>query len=162
MLKPQDLIVVQVNGTNPETRQTKAFSARFTGEGVRVDDFGNPMPAKPGLTNLPTGTGGGAVAIPEFPHAAFASAQAKGDLKGVKEIQLSYAQALNAVEKQNGGVNPLQQIVSRVLDYAYQNEGFLAQDGNGFVLKQENLSVTPVTVQDKTIYQISGTAVYGG
>lgn len=169
-MQAQDIIMVNVTGTNGQTRNQKTISRQFNGQGQRLNDDGKVDNASPeALRNLPGGDGS---AAPEFPAADFASAQAQtssadvsvkqAGLAKIKQIQLAFAQQITAWEKSLGGGNEKLQLAKSVLDYCKEFHGFREEDGNWFVIKLENLDVTTTKLNDgRTMYQVAGTAVFG-
>lgn len=169
-MQNQDIIMVNVTGTNGQTRNQKTISRQFNGLGQRLNDDGKVDGASPeALRNLPGGSG---TAAPEFPSAAFAAAQSKTTssdssvkaqgLAEIKQIQLAFAQQITAWEKSLGGGNEKLQLAKSVLDYTKEFHGFREEDGNWFVIKLENLDVTTTKLNDgRTMYQVAGTAVFG-
>lgn len=170
-MQPQDIIIVNVTGTNGQTRHQKNISRSFNGQGQRLNDDGK-VTDEGGevLRNLPTG--GAAGDQPVFPLEKFQAAAKKMSSPNAAEraaavqeqqnIQLAYADQLTAWEKKQGGGNEKLQIAKSVLDYCKEFHGFHEEDGNWFVMKLDNLEVTTGTLPDKrTYYQVSGTAVFG-
>ena len=169
-MQQNDIIMVNVTGTNGTTRNQKTISRQFNGAGQRLNDNGQvDLSTGEVLRNLPTGSG---VAAPEFPQAEFAAAQAKmgssdpavkaQGVKEVKEIQLAFATLINQWEKQQGGGSEKLVLVKSVLNYTKEFHGFSEEDGNHFVIKPENLDVTTVALADgRSMYQVAGTAVFG-
>lgn len=169
-MNTQDIIMVNVTGTNGATRHQKTISRQFNGAGQRLTDDGKvDVTATEVLRNLPGGSG---TAAPEFPSAEFAAAQAKTasnnpslkqeGLTEIKAIQLAYANQINAWEKSQGGGNEKLQLAKSVLEYTKEFHDFKEVDGDWFVMKLENLDVTTVKLNDgRTMYQVTGTAIFG-
>lgn len=162
MPKPSDIILLNVVGTNGVTRKTKPVQRRFNGIGEQIDDAGKPVPGTPGLSGLP-GEGGASTA-PVFPQEQYSKALAKG-LSGAqeaKDILFAHSQQVVQWEKSGGGGSEEMGIVNAALNYCYTVEGFLPQDGDGFVLKRENLNITkqPLT-EGRQLWTVQGTAIYG-
>lgn len=161
-MKASDIIVINVVGTNKETRQTKAILARFNGLGQEIDLAGNLTgSASNVLKGLPTGAG---VKPPAFPSEAFAAAQAEG-LAGAdkaRAILLAFTEQMQAWEQGQGGGTTQVQIIKSVLEFANRVHGMKQEDHAGFVLKPENLDVQTKEVDgSQTIYTVSGTAIFG-
>ena len=161
-MQQNDIIMVNVTGTNGTTRHQKTITRRFNGAGLPLNDNGQVDGANTErLRNLPTG----AVAkAPDFPMAEFVAAQAQGaaGLSSIKAIQIAYAEQFAAWEKSQGGGNESLQIAKSVLEYAKEFHGFQEVDGDHFIMKLENLDVVSTTLADgRTLYTTSGTAVFG-
>lgn len=157
-----DIIMVNVVGTNGTTRHQKTITAKFNGGGLPLNADGKIDGASTEvLRGLPNGSVSKA---PDFPATAFAAAQAKG-LAGVDEIkaiQIAYAEQFAAWEKSQGGGNANLQLAKSVLEYAKEYHGFIETDGDAFVMKLENLDVSTTTLNDgRTLYTVAGTAVFG-
>lgn len=157
-----DIIMVNVTGTNGTTRHQKTITRRFNGAGLPLNDDGQIDAGNAEtLRNLPTGQTSKA---PDFPMAQFVAAQAKGaeGLDEIKAIQLAYAEQFAAWEKSQNGGNENLQIAKSVLEYAKEFHGFKESDGDHFVMKLENLDVVTTTLKDgRTLYTTTGTAVFG-
>lgn len=169
-MKANDIVMVNVTGTNGTTRHQKNISRSFNGAGERLTDNGQvDNSSGERLRNLP---GAASAAAPEFPTAQFAQAQqdtgssdpavkAKG-VETIKSIQIAYAQLIQQWEKAQGGGNEKLVLAKSVLEYAKEFHGFKEVDGDWFVMKLENLDVTTTTLNDgRTMYQVAGTAVFG-
>lgn len=161
-MQQNDIIMVNVVGTNGTTRHQKTITAKFNGAGLPLNADGKiDGSSTEVLRNLPNGTVSKA---PDFPAAAFAAAQAKG-LAGVDEIkaiQIAYAEQFAAWEKSQGGGNTNLQLAKAVLEYAKEFHGFIETDGDAFVMKLENLDVSTTTLNDgRTLFTVAGTAVFG-
>lgn len=167
-MQSNDIVMVNVTGTNGSTRHQKTITRQFNGAGQRLDDNGQVDPASTEvLRSLP---GAASAAPPEFPASAVAAAHAKAanpatkaeGVKEIKEIQLAFAQQMTAWEKQSGGGNEKVTLAKSVLEYTKEFHGFREEDGDHFVMKLENLDVTTVPLNDgRTMYQVAGTAVFG-
>lgn len=158
-----DIIMVNVTGTNGTTRHQKTITRRFNGAGLPLNDDGQ-VDASNGevLRNLPNG--GTVAKAPDFPTSQFLAAQGKGaaGIEEIKAIQIAYAEQFAAWEKSQGGGNENLQIAKSVLDYAKEFHGFQEVDGDHFVMKLENLDVVTTTLKDgRTLYTTTGTAVFG-
>jgi hypothetical protein len=161
-VQQNDIIMVNVTGTNGTTRHQKTITRRFNGAGTPLNDDGQAdLGNKEQLRNLPSGA---MTQAPDFPTAQFIAAQSKG-LDGVNEIkaiQIAYAEQFAAWEKSQGGGNENLQVAKSVLDYAKEFHGFREEDGDHFVMKLENLDVVTTTLSDgRTLYTTTGTAVFG-
>lgn len=161
-MQTNDIIMVNVTGTNGTTRHQKTITRRFNGAGLPLNDDGQvDATSKEVLRNLPNGAVSKA---PDFPMAQFAAAQAKGaeGLAEIKAIQLAYAEQFSAWEKSQGGGNESLQIAKAVLEYTKEFHGFQETDGDHFVMKLENLDVVSTTLADgRTLNTVSGTAIFG-
>lgn len=150
-------IVVNVVGTNEATRQRKFVNARFNLLGQAVDDTGNVAPSKPGLKlNL-----SGAAKAPDFPAGEYATAQASGNPESVNAVIVKHAEQVEAWQNASGGGTPELQIANAVHAYCIKEEGFLATDGQGYVLSLDNLDVKTDTLESGVLYTVAGTAVFG-
>lgn len=170
-MQTQDIIIVNVTGTNGATRHQKNISRTFNGAGQPLNDDGKVRnDIDEVLLNLPTG--GAAGDQPVFPQDKFndavkrMSSQSASDraqaVQAQKEIQLAYADQLTAWEKKQGGGNEKLQIAKSVLEYTKTYHEFHEEDGNWFVMKLDNLEVVQSSLPDKrSVYQVSGTAVFG-
>lgn len=161
-MQQNDIIMVNVTGTNGTTRHQKTITRRFNGAGLPLNDDGQVDGTSPDrLRSLPTGTVSKA---PDFPTAQFIAAQGKGaaGIDEIKSIQIAYAEQFAAWEKSQGGGNENLQIAKAVLDYTKEFHGFQEVDGDHFVMKLENLDVVTTTLKDgRTLYTTTGTAVFG-
>lgn len=161
-MQQNDIIMVNVTGTNGTTRHQKTITRRFNGAGFPLNDDGQVDGASiDRLRNLPTGLVSKA---PDFPMAQFAEAQGKGTagLADIKAIQIAYAEQFAAWEKSQGGGNESLQIAKAVLDYTKEFHGFQENDGDHFVMKLENLDVVSTGLADgRTLSTVSGTAIFG-
>jgi hypothetical protein len=161
-MQQNDIIMVNVVGTNGTTRHQKTISEKFNGAGLPLNADGQVDGVRADrLRNLPNGS---VTKAPDFPAVAFAAAQAKG-LAGVDEIkaiQIAYAEQFAAWEKSQGGGNANLQVAKSVLEYAKEFHSFIETDGDAFVMKLENLDVSTTTLNDgRTLYTVAGTAVFG-
>jgi hypothetical protein len=166
-----DIIIVNVTGTNGATRHQKNISRTFNGAGQPLNDDGKIRDdINEVLRNLPTG--GATGDQPVFPQEQFNAAVKKMSaptaaeraqaVQEQKNIQLAYADQLSAWEKKQGGGNEKLQIAKAVLEYTKEYHEFHEEDGNWFVMKLDNLEVVQGTLPDKrSVYQVSGTAVFG-
>ena len=151
----QDTILVNVNGTNKETREQKAVFGRFNGEGAPIDNTGNVISGT-ALKFL-----GDVSDAPAFPIAEYTAAVKSGDLEGMAAITSAHQDLVEAWTENQGGSKELQ-IANAVLEYCVTEHGFLRDDGNGFVLKLDNLDVQRNELKDgRKMYTVSGTAVFG-
>lgn len=161
-MQNNDIIMVNVTGTNGTTRHQKTITRRFNGAGLPLNDDGMvDAGSKEALRNLPTGIVSKA---PDFPAAEFAAAQAKGPAGAseIKAIQLAYAEQFAAWEKAQGGGNEALQIAKSVLEYTKEFHGFREEDGDHFVMKLENLDVVQTALKDgRSLFTTTGTAVFG-
>ena len=158
-----DIIMVNVTGTNGTTRHQKTITRRFNGAGLPLNDDGQvDGTSKEVLRNLP---GGATSKAPDFPTEAFLAAQAKGiaGIAEIKAIQVAFAEQFVAWEKSQGGGNENLQVAKSVLEYAKEFHGFIDNgDGDAFIMKLENLDVVTTTLKDsRTLFTVSGTAVFG-
>jgi hypothetical protein len=153
----KNLILLNVIGTNGQTRQQKVVAERFDTEGHILDAQGNVVPGKPGLTLML-----GGVAAPDFPALEYAAAQKSGDKAKISAVLLAHSEMVAAWEASNEGGTDELKIAKACLQYCVDHQGFLDHDGDGFVLKLENLDIT---VNDLTtggkLYTVAGTAVFG-
>lgn len=169
-MQANDIVMVNVTGTNGTTRHQKNISRSFNGAGSRINDNGQVDDTTGEvLRNLPGASSG---AAPEFPAAEFAQAQkdtgssdpavkAKG-VEKIKAIQIAYATLIQQWEKSQGGGNEKLVLAKAVLEYTKEFHGFKETDGDWFVMKLENLDVTTTALNDgRTMYQVAGTAVFG-
>ena len=151
----ENTILVNVNGTNKETREQKAVFGRFNGEGKPIDNTGNVISGT-ALALLGTATD-----APAFPIAEYTAAVKAGDIDGMAAITSAHQDVVEAWTENQGGSVELQ-IANAVLDYCVKEHGFLREDGNGFVLKLDNLDVQRNELKDgRKMYTVSGTAVFG-
>lgn len=162
-MQTQDIVMINVTGTNGTTRHQKTITRRFNGMGLPLNDDGQVDAANAEvLRNLPTGA---AVSkAPDFPTAQFLAAQGKGaaGIDEIKAIQIAYAEQFAAWEKSQGGGNANLQIAKSVLEYTKEFHGFIETDGDAFVMKLENLDVTQTTLKDgRSLFTVAGTAVFG-
>lgn len=168
MLNPNDTILVSVVGTEGKSRATKHVTARFNSDGTAVNEMGVPQPFKAGIDLTGFNGGGEAPKIPDFPIAQFQALQRAGDKTGVERLQYEYNKALQMVQAGGGvvggGVQALYGALAKaVIKYLKDNEGFSdsENDEDRFVLKAENVEITPTKVNGAVIYTVSGTAVFG-
>jgi len=151
----QDTILVNVNGTNKDTRQQKAVFGRFNGLGNPIDNTGSVI-AGAGLK-----LAGGVAEAPPFPIAEYQAAVKAKDTEAMQDITSAHADVVEAWSENQGGSTELQ-IANAVLDYCVTEHTFLREDGNGFVLKLDNLDVQRNELKDGAVmYTVSGTAVFG-
>jgi hypothetical protein len=161
-MQSNDIVMVNVTGTNGTTRHQKTISRRFNGAGLPLNDDGKPVgDSAEVLRNLPSGT---ATKAPDFPTAKFLEAQGKGaeGAAEIKAIQIAYAQQFSDWEKSQGGGSENLQVAKSVLEYAKEFHAFQETDGDHFVMKLDNLDVVTTTLSDgRTLYTVTGTAVFG-
>jgi hypothetical protein len=163
-MQQNDIIMVNVTGTNGTTRHQKTITRRFNGAGLPLNDDGQVDVTSPEvLRNLPNS---GAVAkAPDFPTAQFLAAQGKGaaGIDEIKAIQIAYAEQFAAWEKSQGGGNENLQVAKSVLEYTKEFHNFAEVDNaEQFIMKLENLDVVTTTLKDgRTLATVSGTAVFG-
>lgn len=169
-MQSNDIIMVNVTGTNGTTRNQRTISRSFDGTGKRLNEAGQQdTNSAEILRNLPSGAVAEPPAFPAEAHAAalgkMASSNAATKAAGVeeaKQIQLAYAEQINAWEKLQGGGNEKLQIAKAVLEFTKEFHEFREDDGNHFVMKLENLDVTTTALADgRTMYQVTGTAIFG-
>jgi hypothetical protein len=165
-----DIVMVNVTGTNGSTRHQKNVSRQFSGAGIRLTDDGKPDTSSGEvLRNLPTGA---STAAPDFPAAKFAEIQAltaskDGAVKAkavadLKALNYAFAEQVQKWEKASGGGDENLQIAKSVLAYAKEFHDFRETDGDWFVMKLENLDVTQIKLNDgRSMFQVTGTAVFG-
>jgi hypothetical protein len=157
-----DIVMINVTGTNGTTRHQKTITRRFNGAGLPLNDDGQvDASSAEALRNLPSG---GGVKAPDFPTAQFLAAQSKGfeGVDEIKTIQIAYAEQFAAWEKSQGGGNENLQIAKSVLGYAKEFHGFQEVDGDHFVMKLENLDVVTTQLKDgRTLFTTTGTAIFG-
>jgi hypothetical protein len=162
-MQQNDIIMVNVVGTNGTTRHQKTIAEKFNGAGNILNQDGQiDGTRKDVLRNLPNGAT--VSKAPDFPTSQFLAAQAKGaaGIEEIKAIQIAYAEQFAAWEKSNGGGNENLQVAKAVLDYAKEFHGFQETDGDHFVMKLENLDVVTTTLNDgRTLFTVGGTAVFG-
>jgi hypothetical protein len=168
-MQANDIVILNVTGTNGATRHQKTITRRFNGAGQPLNDDGKvDGGSQEVLRDLPNGD---AVSkAPDFPQAEFFAAQqmtqnpATRDegVEKLKTIQLAWANQLQAWESSsNGGSEPVQ-IAKSALAYLKEFHGFREDDGDWFVLKQENLDVVQTQLPDsRSLYTVSGTAIFG-
>ena len=157
-----DIIMVNVTGTNGTTRHQKTITRRFNGAGQPLNDNGQvDFGSTEVLRNLPTGSSAPA---PDFPIEKFKAAQAKG-AAGAAElsaIQVAYAEQYSQWEKSQSGGSESLETAKSVLAYTKEFHDFREEDGNHFVMKLENLDVSQQKLNDgRTLSTVSGTAVFG-
>lgn len=159
-MQANDIVLVNVTGTNGTTRHQKTIARRFNGAGQALNDNGQvDVTAKEALRNLPSGV---AANPPEFPMAEFNAASAAKDIARLKAIQLAYGTKLKEWEQAQGGGSEELQIAKSVLEYTKEFHGFRETDGDHFIMKLENLDVTKAPLPDgRTVYTVAGTAVFG-
>jgi hypothetical protein len=157
-MKNNDLILVNVVGTNPQSRQQKVVSRRFTGLGIAIDTEGQPTGQAP--LNV-AGMAGGNKA-PDFPVAEYIAAQAEGK-EQVDAVMLAHSERIAAWEKSGTGGSVELKLAKAVQEYCVENEGFIADgDGDGYILKLENLDVKVDNLPDnRDLWLVQGTAVFG-
>jgi hypothetical protein len=157
-----DIIMVNVTGTNGTTRHQKTITRRFNGAGLPLNDDGQvDGQSAEVLRNLPSGQ---VTKAPDFPTTQFLAAQSKGaaGIEEIKAIQIAYAEQFAAWEKSQGGGNENLQIAKSVLEYTKEFHGFVEVDSDAFVMKLENLDVVTTTLKDsRSLFTVSGTAVFG-
>jgi len=157
-----DIVMINVTGTNGTTRHQKTITRRFNGDGMPLNDDGQVEAGNvERLRSLPNGL---VVQAPDFPTSQFLTAQQKGSagIDEIKAIQIAYAEQFAAWEKSQGGGNENLQIAKSVLEYAKEFHAFREEDGDHFVMKLENLDVVTAQLKDgRTLYTTTGTAVFG-
>jgi hypothetical protein len=161
-MQQNDIVIVNVVGTNGSTRNQKTVTRRFNGAGQPLNDDGQVSGASAeALRNLPSGE---TQKAPDFPMPEYLAAQNKGaaGAEEVQQILIAHAERTEAWKKSIGGGNEDLQIVKSVIEYTKEFHNFKEQDGNWFVIKPENLAVTKQTLPDKrTLFTVAGTAVFG-
>lgn len=161
-MQSTDLIFVNVSGVNGSTRNTKAVSRSFNGDGVIIDDQGKVVPGTiEVLRNLPTGQN---TQAPEFPMAEFQAARAKG-VAGAAElnaIQAAYQKQLKTWQDSQSGGTVEAQLAKSVLAYLKEFHNFREKDeGEFFYVRAEDLDVTVNETKGRKTYVVAGTAVFG-
>lgn len=150
-------IILNVTGIHPQTRQQRCVFKRFDGQGNEVDASGAVLQG-PTLKGL----GLSATPAPAFPQDKFQAAAAKGNYAEMNAISVAHAEQVAAWQQAQGGGSDELQVGRASLDYLYQNHGFLAQDGDGFVIKMDNIDVTKNELKDGGYhFLVTGTAVFG-
>lgn len=156
-----DLIFINVTGTNPGSRDRRTISRRFNGDGQEIGDTGTPSISTRTLKNLPGNTSD-AAPMPQFPDEEMKQAVLAKDTAAMKAIQVAFADQIDAYEAAQGSTNAHVQLVDSVVNHLVEYDGFLTTDGNGFVVKPENLEVSITNAPNgATVYQVSGTAIFG-
>ena len=156
-MQTSDFIILTVTGRNPETRGTIDVLERFNGQGLVVDGSGNTVSGKNGLKLALGGS-----KAPEFPVQEYEAARQAGDKEKMNQLMVASAERLSAWQQQAGGGSEQLQLVRAAIQWLVEEKGFLTTDGNGFVIKEDNLDVTSqVNKEGRTIYTIAGTAVFG-
>ena len=156
-MQANDFIILTVTGRNPETRGTVDVLERFNGTGKVVDGSGNVVEGKLGLKIALGGT-----QAPSFPQQEFEAARAAGDKTKMHEIMVAAAEQLSAWESQSEGGSEQLQLVRAAIAWLVAEKGFLTEDGDGYVIKEDNLDVTSqLNKEGRTIWTIAGTAVFG-
>jgi hypothetical protein len=161
-MQSTDIIMVNVSGVNGTTRNTKAISRSFNGDGFETDDSGVVKASSvERLRNLPTGQN---TEAPAFPHADFEAARKLGQAGAakVKEIQEGYNKLYNSWIASLSGGSVEAQLAKSVLAYCLEFHNFRTKDeGEFFVLRPEDLEVTVNEVKGRKTYVVAGTAVFG-
>jgi len=145
------IIMLNVVGTNPTTRTQKPVTARFdVATGALISGEG------PFTMALAVGS-----AVPDFPIATYQVAQAANDLEAVSKILIAHAEQVKAAKASGGGSRELQ-IAREAQRYCVEKHGFIVEDGDGYVLKLENLDVQVNKLPDGgELFVVAGTAVFG-
>lgn len=158
-MQTQDLIFIDVVGTNGSTRQQRAILHRFNGAGQPIDDKGNSVGGNALPGSFPIG---GGAPVPPFPTADYNKLAAANDADGVKTLLKSYQQQVEAASIGSGSGSEEVQLVDRIMGFLSKYEGVQEQDGNHFVLNRKDLSVTVLPLHDgRKLYKVTGAAVFG-
>jgi len=159
-MKSTDIIYIRVAGTNPSTREQKRVSKRFNGIGQELADNGEVLAGGATLKGLAEASSAGE--MPVMP-AAYFKAQEDGDIAKIKQLLTEHSEKIAAWQSANGGGSPEVRLAKAALQYCYDNEGFLPNDGNGYVLKLENLDVKTDTIKEGgySVFMVAGTAIFG-
>ena len=154
-----DIILVNVVGTNGETRQQRTITRRFNGAGYELNDKGAVESGVAVLKGLPLGTS----KAPDFPQDEYLKAQAANDGAKISAIMLAHAERVEAWQKSQGGGSEEMQLAKIVQDYCVEVHDFTRQDdGPKFVLTLDDIDVKSDELKDgRTLYTVSGTAVFG-
>lgn len=156
-MQAQDLIVVSVVGTNGQTRHQTTVQATWQGDGTAIGADGQPS----GGPSLDVSGLADATAAPELDIEAYrVAAQQGGD--ALHNFMLAQAQRIAAWEQNQKGGTAEGRLARTVVDHLVKYHNFHREDGNWFVIKEENLEVTSrKTDTGRTIYMVSGSAVFG-
>jgi len=155
-MQANSLILLNVVGTNGQTRHQKVITERFNGQGQAIDTEGVPTSA-PGLALSIK-----ASKAPDFPYDKYAAAQAAGDKAEIQRIMLAHGEQIAKWNESQDGGTEQQQLIKAVIDYLKKVHDFHTEDGDWFVIKPENIDVTTNELKDgRTMYQIAGSAVFG-
>ena len=157
------IISVAVVGTNETTRETKNVVKNFDLNGNQLDTSGTPIPSAAKLNidfsktdDLPE---------PFFNNEAFKAAAVVLDKPLMDSMLANHATAIEEWQKSSGGGTPALRIAKAVHAYCLTEEGFIEQDGEGYVLPLKNLDVSVNTQGEgptaQVVYVVAGTAVFG-
>lgn len=151
-------VFVNVTGTHPQTRGQKCVFKRFDGMGREINQDSSLVGGAPSLEGLNVSS----TTPPAYPQDEFNEAAKVGDYARMQGISLAHAEQVQAWQASQQGGTDETRIAKAVLAYCYQHQGFLAEDGDGFVLKLENLDVKRDELKEGgVIFTVSGTAVFG-
>ena len=157
-MQTNDLIIINVIGTNGTTRQQRTITRRFNGAGLELDDKGTAISVAAVLKNLPTGT----ASAPPLPTDEYNAAVATGDVSKIQAVMMAHAERVVAWQKTQGGGSDELALAKAVQDYCVEVHGFVREDAEAFVLKLDDIDVTKDTLKDgRSLYTVSGTAVFG-
>jgi hypothetical protein len=156
-MQAQDLIVVSVVGTNGHTRHQTTVQATWQGDGTAIGADGQPS----GGPALDVSSLSDAAAAPELDVEAYRqAAKAGGD--ALHNFMLAQAQRIAAWEQNQKGGSSEGRLARAVVDHLVKYHNFHREDGNWFVLKEDNLEVSSrKTETGRTIFMVSGSAVFG-
>jgi hypothetical protein len=155
-MQAQDLIVVSVVGTNGQTRHQTAVQATWQGDGTAIGVDGSPS----GGPALAVGDLTSTAQAPDLDINAYREAVAQGP-EAVRQFMLAQAQRVVAWEQNQQGGTVEGRLARIVVDHLVKYHNFHREDGNWFVVKEENLEVTRRKQGDRTIFMVSGSAVFG-
>ena len=156
-MNSNDIIMVNVVGTNGSTRQQRTISARFNGQGFELNDKGQAVSESPVLTDLP---GSGATPAPAFPQDEYSAAGS--DAEKIKQVMLAHAERVTVWQQSQTGGSEEVRIAKAVLNFLVKVHQFITEDGEGFVVKLENIDVKRDTLKDgRSLFLATGTAVFG-
>lgn len=151
-------VLVNVQGTHPQSRAQRSVFKRFDGLGQEVDPQGQPVKDAPILEGLNVAT----TTPPPFPQEAFNEAAKTGSYEKMNSISVAHAEQVAAWQKSTSGGTDELNIGRSVLNYLYKHHGFLPEDGDGYVIKMDNIDVQKNDLNDgSSLFVVSGTAVFG-
>lgn len=151
-------ILIAVSGTHQQTRQSKGVTQWFNSDGSAIDAQGNLQSGVPALDLSLLNV---SAQPPEFPQVAWQAAMASGDGPAMEELLATHQEAFAAYQSSVGGGAIELQLAKLAHGYVKQHHGFQEEDGDHFVLKQDDMDVVIAELADGKQYTISGTAVFG-